>query len=164
VSEKYYKENREKEILRSAIWHREHPDKANMSGALYRSKNPDKIRGILQKWRCKNHEYQQYWRVMNPFSVKAYNHNRRILGKGLLASTVKAVYENNIKRYGTLTCYLCLRPISVGKDHLEHKTPLSRGGTNEYNNLDVACRSCNCSKHDKTLEELRDGTNFLAVA
>ena len=43
-----------------------------------------------------------------------------------------------------------MKPIEFGKDHLEHKTPLSRGGTNEYDNLSVACQSCNCRKHTKT--------------
>ena len=51
------------------------------------------------------------------------------------------------------TCYLCIKPIQFGKDHLEHKTPISRGGTNEYCNLAVACQYCNLSKHTKTLEE-----------
>lgn len=38
-------------------------------------------------------------------------------------------------------------------DQLEHKIPLSCGGTNEYNNLAVACRSCNSSKGAKTTQE-----------
>jgi len=68
---------------------------------------------------------------------------------------IQMVYEDNIKKYGTLTCYLCLKPIGFGNDHLEHKTPLSRGGTNEYENLSIACQKCNCKKNNKTVEEYK---------
>lgn len=71
------------------------------------------------------------------------------------ASVIQRVYEGNIKKYGTLTCYLCDKQIAFGKDHLEHKVPLFRGGTNLYENLAVACQKCNLSKHVKTEEEYR---------
>ncbi len=76
-------------------------------------------------------------------------------GGELLIKTIQVVYEDNIKKYGTLTCYLCLKPILFGKDHLEHRIPLSRGGNNEYNNLAIACQGCNCKKHAKTEIEYR---------
>lgn len=43
-----------------------------------------------------------------------------------------------------------------GSEHdltCDHITPLVLGGTNEPTNLTTACRSCNSSKGDKTLEE-----------
>jgi 5-methylcytosine-specific restriction endonuclease McrA len=74
-------------------------------------------------------------------------------GGELSISTVRQVYEENIKKYGTLTCYLCKNPISFGADHLEHKIPLSRGGTNIRENLDIAHKSCNSKKGRKTEKE-----------
>ena len=85
---------------------------------------------------------------------QAYKKRVRMGGK-LTTHTIQLVYEDNIKKYGTLTCYLCLKPVLFGKDSLEHKVPLSRGGTNLYENLAVACRSCNCKKHNKTEIEYR---------
>jgi 5-methylcytosine-specific restriction endonuclease McrA len=38
-------------------------------------------------------------------------------------------------------------------DTVDHKQPLSRGGSNEWWNLTAACRSCNSRKHNKTVEE-----------
>lgn len=38
---------------------------------------------------------------------------------------------------------------------VEHKTPKSRGGTDEDRNLVLSCRSCNSSKGTKTFEEFR---------
>ncbi len=85
---------------------------------------------------------------------KRYKYLKTNAGE-LSIKTIQLIYEDNIKQYGTLTCYLCLQPIPFGKDHLEHKNPLSRGGTNEYNNLAIACQKCNCKKHTKTEEEYK---------
>ena len=88
--------------------------------------------------------------------MKLQRQKRKALMKGggeLTIQTIQQVYENNIKQFGTLTCYLCLQPILFGKDQLEHKIPLSRNGTNEYNNLGIACQKCNCKKNKKTFNE-----------
>lgn len=66
---------------------------------------------------------------------------------------LQILYEDNIKKYGTLTCIYCLKPLKIGEDTLEHKQPLKNGGTNNYDNLGVACRFCNTQKGAKTLEE-----------
>ena len=68
---------------------------------------------------------------------------------------VQNIYEENIKRFGTLTCYLCIKKIKLGNDHLEHKNPLSRGGKNNKRNMDVSCQRCNLKKGSKTEGEYR---------
>lgn len=95
------------------------------------------------------------WRKKNPLAYKAMQHRRRLLQRDLKVETVQLVYEDNIKKYGTLTCYLCLSKIEFGQDALEHKTPLSRGGSNSRDNLDIAHRVCNSRKRNKTEEEYR---------
>lgn len=45
--------------------------------------------------------------------------------------------------------------------HVDHKTPLTRGGSNDKNNLQLTCATCNTRKHTKTDEEFRA---FLARA
>ena len=88
---------------------------------------------------------QKMWR-------KANNLARRS-NLSVLKNTIQRVYEDNIKRYGTLTCYLCLTPIPFGNDNLEHKIPISRGGSNDYINLDISCQECNWEKQSKTVPE-----------
>ena len=68
---------------------------------------------------------------------------------------VQQVYEDNIKRWGALTCYLCGEPIIFGDDNIEHKIPVSRGGTNSYDNLDIAHKACNLKKRTQTVEEYK---------
>lgn len=92
-------------------------------------------------------------RVLNK---KLTNKVCRTQRRGIKRATredIQFVYELNIKAHGTLTCYLCIKPIIFGDDHLEHKIPISRGGSNHRDNLDVAHKRCNLIKHDKTYEE-----------
>lgn len=113
--------------------------------------------------RSKTREYKRLhrklWKGFNRDKVKIYNKFRyylRIKAGELSIKTIQNIYEDNIKQFGTLTCYLCLKPIPFGKDTFEHKTPLSRGGDNQYSNLAISCRSCNCKKYNKTLEEYKN--------
>ena len=92
------------------------------------------------------------YRWVHSFAGRAYRKAQK-LNRGMAFQTIQLVYESNIKKFGRLTCYLCLIPIDFGNNHLEHKMPLSRGGTNAFENLDVACANCNRKKHTKTVEE-----------
>ncbi|GAF81024.1 unnamed protein product [marine sediment metagenome] len=97
------------------------------------------------------------WQNKNCYSkeYRQFKHLERRKAGELTIQIIQQVYEDNIKRYGTLTCYLCLNSIKFGKDNLEHKIPLSRGGTNARDNLDIACKKCNSSKCSKTVEEYK---------
>jgi 5-methylcytosine-specific restriction endonuclease McrA len=49
-------------------------------------------------------------------------------------------------------CKVCRASLSNGYD-IDHKHPLSRGGSNWPSNLQLLCAPCNRSKHDKTMDE-----------
>jgi 5-methylcytosine-specific restriction endonuclease McrA len=128
----------------------------------WKEKHPDYYAKYSKKKRHEKGISKRYNSELGISHTKEYKklqrQKRKAFMKGggkLEIKTIQLVYEDNIKQYGTLTCYLCLKPIPFGKDHLEHKMPLSRGGTNEYNNLAIACQKCNCSKHNKTEKEYR---------
>jgi len=150
------------------------------NGKAWSGENSNKWKGGLTELLWKNPAYRELQRrtrrhktgyskkykselgvSYTPEMQKVYRARRRDrfkLAGELTIKTVQLVYEDNIKKYGTLTCYLCEKPIEFKNDHLEHKTPLSRGGTNEYNNLGVSCAKCNQRKFTKTVEEfLADG-------
>ena len=125
----------------------------------YRKGNKKKAITYGKQWQKDNKEYctekkKQYRQTpTGRASSKAIDHNRRALEKGLTLATVQRVYDDNRKKYGVLTCVLCFKPINFGNDSLEHLTPVSRGGNNDYDNLGVAHQSCNSQKHTMTLEE-----------
>ena len=125
-------------------------------GGIVKEEGYDRRRSL--EYRHKKGISKRYRHEIIGFSTKYHRQKRKALMKGggkLSLKTIQMVYEDNIKKFGTLTCYLCKNPIPFGKDHLEHKIPLSREGTNEYNNLAIACQHCNCRKHNKTEEEYR---------
>lgn len=117
------------------------------------------IKGISKR------NYTKYGGFKTPrkFSRQRYKSLFK-LGGDLTISIIQTVYENNIRKFGSLTCIYCLFPIIFGKDTLEHKLPLSRGGKNNLENLDIACYSCNASKGSKTYEEYIEWRKIKNVA
>jgi 5-methylcytosine-specific restriction endonuclease McrA len=83
---------------------------------------------------------------------QAYTARIRAIGS-ITTDDVQAIYENNIKRFGCLTCYLCFERIAFGEDSLDHKLPVARGGHNTSDNLGVAHKKCNMRKQNRTPEE-----------
>jgi len=158
---KYYEDNKERIDIYQKNWKIENIDYMKKYLTEYHGKFKEKL----------NKKNREYWEVNKKRFIEMHKqwrktpkgklcervsrHKYRAKNKGLTISIVQGVYEDNIKQFGTLTCYLCLLPVPFGKDHLEHKTPLSRGGTNDYNNLAIACQKCNCKKHNKTEAEYR---------
>lgn len=133
-------------------YRKSHKEKILITKRKYRDINKEKINIKLKKWRNS---------PTGIISVKTYSAKRLAQQKGLTKALVQLVYERNSAQHGRLTCYLCLVPVAWEKSHLEHKIPLNPKnkeiipGTNNIDNLDVACASCNHKKNNKTEEEYR---------
>lgn len=56
-----------------------------------------------------------------------------------------------VKKRDEQICQYCGKPAPDG--HIDHVTPLSRGGTDSIDNLKWACAACNMSKGDRMLDE-----------
>lgn len=81
------------------------------------------------------------------FNRRKQKYMRRALGK-IDADYLKKLLEGNI-------CYYCGCEIK-GKKTIDHKIPVVKGGTNDNENLVLACVHCNTQKNDKTEEEYRE--------
>lgn len=53
--------------------------------------------------------------------------------------------------------YRCIGCDGYQELTIDHKTPISRGGSDEFSNLQTLCRTCNTSKGTKTMEEWLGG-------
>lgn len=126
-------------------WKKKNRARVAEHNKTYRDKNSAKCKAARDSWR-------KEWRKTPAgiYSTKASSHS-------LCSAAVQFVFERNIKKHGRLTCYLCLIPLDFGRAQIEHSIPLSRGGANKVENLDIACGSCNQSKHSKTAEEFLQG-------
>lgn len=56
-------------------------------------------------------------------------------------------------------CPYCSEPLN--QYHLDHKLPVSRGGKNGIDNLQLLCRTCNLQKHTCTEEEYLTKTGIV---
>lgn len=60
----------------------------------------------------------------------------------------KTVYANSNGK-----CAICGKPVKFKKATIDHIQPLSAGGTNDFKNLQIACRSCNGMKSYLTMND-----------
>ncbi len=116
------------------IYHAEHKTERNQYFAKYR----------------KNHLEKRH------MSNRAGSHNRRArlrsAGGSLMTSDLKAIRAAQTDKKGRLRCWYCGIRIS-DTPHIEHKIPLSRGGSNGPENICYSCSDCNLRKSTKTLAE-----------
>ena len=157
---KQWRANHYKYSLEYAKQHyQDNKKKILASKKQYRIDNKERKDAYDKQWRVENkersHKSNKQWRqtLKGKAITKKHRHNRRMLDKGLTLAIVQRVYETNIAKYGRLTCVLCFKPIKFGDDSLEHLTPISRGGKNEFKNLAVAHQKCNNQKYTMTLKE-----------
>ena len=75
-------------------------------------------------------------------SIKSENRIRN-----LISGTVR----QNVLMRDNYTCQICGATVKDGaKLEIDHIIPVSKGGTNDENNLQVLCQQCNREKHNRT--------------
>lgn len=87
----------------------------------------------------------------HPESTRASAQNRRAMLRGAEGRYNKSDVVKILKAQGGV-CTYCKADLSNGY-HVDHMTPISRGGSNWPSNLQCLCAPCNLSKWTKTHEE-----------
>lgn len=90
---------------------------------------------------------------------KAYAHNRRAKRKGSKEQHTGEDVLAILKRQRS-KCVYC--PVTLTKYHVDHRHPLSKGGSNGKCNIQLLCQTCNLRKHNKTDAEFRQELHALA--
>jgi 5-methylcytosine-specific restriction endonuclease McrA len=88
------------------------------------------------------------WRDRNRGKVCAYMANYRAKKRengGTLSANIIEILMDRQKGQ----CRYCTAVLSKGNRHLDHIYPISRGGVNTDDNVQLLCRFCNLSKSDK---------------
>lgn len=158
-----YANNREHHLARRKKHREENPELTKINNQRFRDNNPtyqanwqknnrDKCSGYGKTWRERNHAVLVIkWRI--------HWHNRRalkksnggILSKGLSASLFKL-------QRGKCAC--CAKPLG-NNYHLDHKMPLSLGGSNSDDNMQLLRAICNMQKGSKHPVEFMQLRGFL---
>ena len=118
--------------------------------SVYNGENREKQRG-----------YSCWYRKEYPEHVKVANHNCRARKKENGGTfTFRELNEQFERQEGF--CYYCGKLLYASFEsavHVDHKTPLARGGSNDISNIALSCAACNLKKHTKTAEEFLQEMN-----
>ena len=151
---KWRKENRERHNESNRKWREANRERAKEYNRKWRESNQEWHKKNSRKWREKNperaKEYVRKWRKENPEKVVAKGQKRRAL-KANADGTATAEQIKARFQYHENSCYYC--GDNESGLHVEHRIPLSRGGSNWPSNLVPACPTCNLSKGTKTEKE-----------
>lgn len=127
-------------------------------------------RAKSKRWKAKNPEYCKVqlrkWQQDNPDKVRRLSHNRRAVLRNCegtyAVDDIKTMFNTQDGRCFYCNCLLyCSRKLTyLGVTihnnicyHIDHKIPISRGGSNYIENIVISCPRCNISKNNKTAEE-----------
>lgn len=155
---KYRVQQGEQWAQRAADWRERNPDKVEAYRVRYYTENAEYYRKYSRDyhWRNRKHtlERMRHWRKNNPDKDKAKSmrYRARKLGApgAFTAEDRKTLYQSQKG-----LCWWCGKPLGE-KVHLDHRIPLSRGGTNDARNIVLTHPFCNISKKDKMPWEWSD--------
>lgn len=149
--------NREKQLAAQAKFRNLNREEINANARLARLQDPLKARQYSAKYRAKNREMikerskAEY--LANPQAANSRWHTRR--AKLLGADGVHT--KEDIERIHALQGYKCVYcgVSTKNKKSVDHMTPLSKGGSNWPDNIQILCPKCNRSKSDRNDQEFR---------
>lgn len=95
------------------------------------------------------------WIKSNTDKIRNYNRTQRARRKFALLADESATTQE-VKAWidsQNPICAYCSIELSENQIQLDHIIPLSKGGLHTIDNFAISCKSCNCSKGNKTLDE-----------
>lgn len=142
-------------VAKSKEWAELNPEAKKRHRTDYYWKNPDKHRaakrGLSPEKRDRTNARQREWRKANMDKVLMWNrlrvHRQRCAGDMPSRFDIDALFCSQDAR-----CIYCGSLLDSGF-HIDHKTPIIRDGTNDIENLQLLCPTCNLKKSTKTHEE-----------
>ncbi len=173
-----YQANKDNYLATNAKWRIANPERVLASVEAWRKANPEKVKQMVKRWKNANRdkvledarEYARKWRVENLELARARHKAwakanpdkiriqlRKRYGRRK-ATTKSASYTfSDVKRLYSEQKGLCANPFCAcdlnETFHIDHSLPLSRGGSNGPDNIQLMCPSCNSRKHAKTMDE-----------
>lgn len=159
-----YSENPERAKAASAAWYRANPERAKDAAAARYRENPEKAKAAAAAWQKANPEKRGVitaaWRRAHLDLYSAYQRARgvNVRSARLLSPDEKQETREWVKIISEDTCSYCGEPV----EHIDHITPVSRGGDGLWTNLTASCAHHNMRKkakpllmflYDRTLDE-----------
>lgn len=172
--EQYHKDNKKLLNKKQREWYSKNKEDQQR-------KSRERYSGNTEEMREKSRARQQKWKKDNPdgyflsklryklnpltkFKTKANREKKRAKKYNCIIGDEKKILEKyiEISLIDSTACYYCGEDCGSAiagyqKDiTIDHKTPLSRGGNHDVDNMVICCRQCNSSKERKTEEEYKE--------
>ena len=149
----WYQANKDKKAKTSKIWYEENKEKHKAKGKEWRSANQEKFLAKCKEWQLANKpkvaKLNKEWAINNKEKRMANDAKRRLLKQNAEATMTEAEKKN----YQELILIRDEATKLFGYAwSIDHIIPLSKGGTNAIDNLEVVPLSWNKSKRDRSTE------------
>lgn len=148
----YQSRNPEKTKENCIKWIANNPDRVAERAKGYHEAAKDERNAMCRTWYAENKEYsaeyRKVYRAENPEVYRNAHRRRRALLAGAEGSHT-ALDVALIAGQQKNKCAYCKCKITPDTRHVDHITPISKGGTNWPNNLQLTCAPCNLRKKDK---------------
>lgn len=162
----YYAQHREQISQYAKSWREQNQETLKPKKAAYARANSAKYVQRNRLRRAANperaNEYSRKWRRNNPETRRASSARNKAKRRQVVGTCTPAQWKAKCEYFGW-RCYLCGVSLTSKTAHMEHRIPLSRGGTHWPANLAPACVKCNLSKNNKTEAEYRALDRFEYV-
>lgn len=147
------------------VYRETHHDIVSAAKARYRNKHREVLNAKSREYVIKYPERRRItthnYRKSKPEMDMIHCHTRRARIKGNGGTyTFRELNEQFERQEGF--CYYCGDLLYASFDsavHVDHMTPLSRGGTNYIENIALSCSRCNMKKGAQTAEEFLQEMN-----
>jgi 5-methylcytosine-specific restriction endonuclease McrA len=166
----YRKEHREVLSSYSRRYRQEHREDCKAYLVRYRQENREAWNAYSRRYHQEHQEQcreksRKYSKTPKGRLIDNVKSSKRRAAK--LASkgsyTTEQIQEKMIRQGHK--CYYCQIRLKKEKGryifHHDHIVPLSRGGSNNIDNIAIACPTCNLKKSDKLLHEWLDGCRLI---
>lgn len=150
----YYQKNKEAIRERARKRYHANPLHYKLIAERYKRRNPDRIKQNTKLANERSKDRVRLWRNANREKINTIAQRRRALKRNAKGSfTPEDVILMRKNQKGR--CWWCGEKLSdeKGKVHIDHRIPLSRGGSNAPSNLVLSCQECNLSKGAKLPHE-----------
>lgn len=139
----WYLLNRQRHIENQRIYQAVNKEAVSLQRKIYRHVNRKRLSAISKQYA-----------MAHPERIKIYKDKNRAKRKGASGTCSAAQWLAKCEYHGW-RCYLCSVSLDRKSLTIEHRIPLTKGGTEWPANLAPACLPCNLSKSNKTEREYR---------
>lgn len=162
----------------SKLWRQDNREKATAMENNWRAANPEKVQEQKQRFKEARPDYgKEYYaanrekmaekikrtRADNPETFRRNCINYR-LRKKLVPGKLSAGIWHKLFTEQNGLCVYCKVDLRCTKSAIDHKDPISLGGHNTDENVQLLCVSCNCQKSNTPLEDYERKIGYVREA